>query len=103
MINSKGFNFRDTVYYLSFSSILFPDVLSPPTNFLINTEINQRMWPNSTDDDLRLLDGFLSPTINGLSTLPNLPDHSQSLNNNSSQLINTTDEKQLIGPLDSNL
>lgn len=68
------------------------------------------MWPNSTDDDLRLLGGFLSPTINGISNIPNLSDNCQSLininkqqNNNSSQLINTNDEKQLIGPLGSNL
>jgi hypothetical protein len=69
------------------------------------------MWPNSTDDDIRLLDGFLSSTSNGI---PNLSfsnhDNSQSSNNinkqqnnNSSQLINIIDEKQLIGPLGSNL
>jgi hypothetical protein len=72
------------------------------------------MWPNSTDDDLRLLDGFLSPTTNELSNISNLsfPNHDnfQSLNNmnkqqnnNSSQLMNTNDEKQLIGPSGSNL
>jgi hypothetical protein len=72
------------------------------------------MWPNSTDDDLRLLDGFLSTTKKKISNIPNHSflnhDNSQSSNNinkqqnnNSSQLININDEKQLIGPLGSNL
>ena len=87
-----------------------PDVLSAPTNFLINTEINSRIWPNSTDDDLRLLDNLLSTTTNVHNLSFSNSDNSQSLinltkqqNNNSSQLINSTDEKQLIGPIGSNL
>jgi hypothetical protein len=93
---------------------MISDVHSTPTNFLTNTEINPRMWSNPTDDDLRLLDGFLSLTTNGISNIHNLSssnhEHSQPLininkqqNNNSSQVINTNDEKQLIGPLGSNL
>ncbi|CAF4958578.1 unnamed protein product [Rotaria sp. Silwood1] len=87
------------------------DVLSTPTNLLINTEINPCIWPNPTDDDLRLLDGFLSPTTNGISNIPNLSltNHdnfpslitlkNQQQNNNNSM----NDEKQLVGPLGSNL
>jgi hypothetical protein len=92
-----------------------PDNLSTPTTCLINTEINPRIWPNVIDDDLPLLDGFLSPTTTRISNIQNLSsvnyDHSQSLTNlnkqqninNNSQLININDEKQLIGPLGSNL
>lgn len=64
------------------------------------------MWPNTTDDDLRLLDSFLSPlTSNEITNISfSNRQHSQSSNNNNnSQLINTIDEKQLIGPLGSNL
>lgn len=59
------------------------------------------MWPNSTDDDLRQFDGFLSPLLSNLSFSKH--DNSQSTNNNNSQLINIVEEKQLIGPLGSNL
>jgi hypothetical protein len=64
------------------------------------------MWPiNSTDDDLRLLDGFLSSsTTNGIS--PPILNRSQSLDNLTKQQNNNSshyDEKQLIGPLGSNL
>jgi hypothetical protein len=62
------------------------------------------MWPiNSTDDDLHLLDGFLSTTTNGIS--PSL-NRSQSLDNLTKQQNNNSshyDDKQLIGPLGSNL
>jgi len=72
------------------------------------------VWPNSTDDDLPLLDSFLSIATNKISNIPHhsFPNHDNSQssnninkqqNNNSSQLINTNDEKQLIGPLGSNL
>jgi hypothetical protein len=59
------------------------------------------MWPNPTDDDLRLLDGFLSPSNVQNFSLVNQDNKQQ--NNNSSQLIITHDDKQLIGPLGSNL
>ncbi|CAF4773946.1 unnamed protein product [Rotaria sp. Silwood1] len=88
------------------------DILSTPSNLLINTEINPYIWPNQTDDDLRLLDGFLSPTTHGISNIPNLSftnhdnfsstiniKNQQQNNNNNS----TNNEKQLIGPLGSNL
>ncbi|CAF0777941.1 unnamed protein product [Rotaria sordida] len=88
------------------------DTLSTPSNLLINTEINPCMWPNQTDDDLRLLDGFLSSTTHGISNISNLSftnhdnfsstiniKNQQQNNNNNS----TNNEKQLIGPLGSNL
>ena len=96
--DQKGVNLGNVSKPLEFLSNL-PDVLSTPTNFLINTEINPCMWPtNSTDDDLRLLDGLLSSTnsFNRSSSLDNLLKQQ---NNNSSH----NDEKQLIGPLGSNL
>ena len=88
-----------------------PDALSTPINFLMNTEINSRIWPTSTDDDLRLLDGLFSPTTNTQKYSFANQDHHSSLlnnpnpqqNNNSSQIINLNEEKQLIGPLGSNL
>ncbi|CAF2739927.1 unnamed protein product [Rotaria sp. Silwood2] len=87
------------------------NVLSTPPNLLLNTEINPCIWPNPTDDDLRLLDGFLSPTTNGILNNPNLSftnhDNFPSLINLKDQQQNnnnsSNDEKQLIGPLGSNL
>ena len=80
----------------------------------MNPEINRSTWSNPVNDDFRLLDSFLSPTINGISNFHNfsfnnhdtfetLTDVTKQQNNNSSQLINVNDEKQLIGPLGSNL
>ncbi|CAF3819076.1 unnamed protein product [Rotaria sp. Silwood1] len=92
--------------------VTWVDILSTPSNLLINTEINPYIWPNQTDDDLRLLDGFLSPTTHGISNIPNLSftnhdnfsstiniKNQQQNNNNNS----TNNEKQSIGPLGSNL
>jgi hypothetical protein len=101
LINNKGANLGNHSKPSELLSNL-PDVLSTPTNTLINSEINPRMWPtNSTDDDLRLLDGFLSSTTNGISTnsTQSLDNLIKQQNNNSSH----NDEKQLIGPLGSNL
>ncbi|CAF5100161.1 unnamed protein product [Rotaria magnacalcarata] len=68
------------------------------------------MWPKSADDDICLLDGFFSSPTNGISHMRNLSltndnnfQTNKQQNNNNSQLININDEKQLIGPLGSNL
>ena len=73
------------------------------------------MWPNTTDDDLRLLDNFLSPIVHSIPSTNNLPlstvhppspssenIHKQQ-NNNSLSLKPTHDKKQVMGPLGCNL
>ncbi|CAF1502887.1 unnamed protein product [Adineta steineri] len=88
------------------------DNLSTLTNLFVNNEINPYTWPNVTDDDhLHRLDDFLSSTTNRTLNIHNLssPKYNNSplltkqQNNNNSQLININDEKQIIGPLGSNL
>ena len=77
----------------------------------MNPEINHSTWSNPVNDDFRSLDSFFSPTINGISnfsfnnhdTSETLTDVTKQQNNNSSQLINVSDGKQLIGALGSNL
>lgn len=84
---------RSALFFLSF---LNPDVLSTPTNVIIKPEINSHLWSISTDDDCHLIDNLFSTnTINF--------NQQQQQNNNSSQLILNTDDKQLIGPIGSNL
>ncbi|CAF3054945.1 unnamed protein product [Rotaria socialis] len=84
--------------------------LSTLPGLLVNAEINSCMWPKSTDDDICLLNDFLSSTTNGISNMRNLSltndnnfQINKQQNNNSSQSANINDEKQLIGPLGSNL
>ncbi|CAF1611129.1 unnamed protein product [Rotaria magnacalcarata] len=84
--------------------------LSTLPDLLVNAEIDSCMWPKSADDDICLLDGFFSSPTNGISHMRNLSltndnnfQTNKQQNNNNSQLININDEKQLIGPLGSNL
>ncbi|CAF1597566.1 unnamed protein product [Adineta ricciae] len=92
------------------------DNTSTPTNIFINSEINSHTWPNITDDDLSLLDGFLSSTTKDIVNISNLSSvkyanyetatnlSKQQNNNNNSQLVKIShDDKQIVGPLGSNL
>ncbi|UJR26490.1 hypothetical protein I4U23_007817 [Adineta vaga] len=87
------------------------DDLSTSTNFFPNSDIHTHTYPSATDDDLRLLDSFLSLTTKEIVHLSNLSSvddinfqSSNNLNNNNSQLIiHSNDEKQIIGPVGSNL
>lgn len=63
----------------------------------MNTEINPNPWCHTTDDDFHLLDNLSNISNRSLMKI------NTQKNNNSLHLISAVDEKQLMGPLGSNL